>query len=347
MSKNNNPQRVDTRNATVSNQPQVAEGTARAETAVPLRTTTPVREERKASQQPSPASRGQQQDNQPDGRKPVGTGQVVPRDASPRESTPMMNADNENGPSPNSREARTPQETPLNQTAHNKTAPSETGSSKAASATNAGTLPKHQQSDQTAQGRRTENQQEMDQQSSRKQSQSREAETRHTGRHAATNEPRGLTANASATGKDSLGNSDPSANNAKNAASNAPQDVVQSSPPKTGVRDDAEGVVMVGFHSDSCKVCQKIAPVVADEVIPSFQKHGGVFHRLDLSTDASRKQAESTAKSLKMGKAWEDNKGSTGFVMVFNRDNPSGAQKLHGSVNASEYQQLITQAARS
>lgn len=104
-----------------------------------------------------------------------------------------------------------------------------------------------------------------------------------------------------------------------------------------GVNSSAEypDVVMVGYHADNCATCKKIGPTAME-----VSKKVGRMVKLDFTTDATRAEAEKTAKSLNMTKAWTNESG-TGFVVIFNKNRPDDYRKLKGSTDASEYMKLI------
>lgn len=69
-------------------------------------------------------------------------------------------------------------------------------------------------------------------------------------------------------------------------------------------------------------------------------KKVGKMATLDFTSDATKAEAEKTAKALNMTKAWADESG-TGFVIIFNKNRPDDYRKLKGSTDASEYLKLI------
>lgn len=66
----------------------------------------------------------------------------------------------------------------------------------------------------------------------------------------------------------------------------------------------------------------------------------GAFEKLDLTSDATKQLAAETADKLGMKQAWEDNQG-TGFVLVFNKSDPSKYERLKGSTDAAAYEALF------
>jgi len=107
----------------------------------------------------------------------------------------------------------------------------------------------------------------------------------------------------------------------------------------------AEGkpeVLGVLFYADWCGSCKTLDPAIAKARGKSDLDNDSIlFVRLDLTNSTTRYQSELMANALGIGEFFEENDGSTGFLLLVDADTKKVLNQVTKSSDADEISSLV------
>jgi len=109
-------------------------------------------------------------------------------------------------------------------------------------------------------------------------------------------------------------------------------------------------VIALKFHADWCGSCRAMGPIFTD-LGNKFDTKPVLFLELDHTSEPSRRQAEYLAAALGLQEVWEENGGTTGFILLIDANTREVLAKLTKDqdikVMGSQLLEAIDRAAAS